>query len=214
MLNYVTDSMSALCTGLCKKFEEKGFASATFVPDREAAKDAILNLIPDGCSVGIPGTVTARQLNILEALENRGNKVYHHWIPGLEKPQAAARLAEENASDWFITGTNAVTIDGTLVNIDGTGNRVACMAWGRGKIIYVFGVNKIADNLESAIARARNFATPPNALRVGADVPCTKTGYCVNCNSPSRVCRVLTIIERAPFGRESHVIVVNEQLGY
>jgi len=124
-------------------------------------------------------------------------------------------LQEELLCDVFLTSANAVTIDGTMVNIDGNGNRVAGMAWAAGKIIYVIGINKVCPGgLEAAIARVKNFATPPNAMRLNIKTPCASLGYCVDCDSPERVCRAMLVLERAPQGRQSHVIIVGEVLGF
>ena len=123
-------------------------------------------------------------------------------------------LQDELLAQYFLTGTNAVTLDGTLVNIDGNGNRVSGMAWGRNTIIFVAGMNKVTKDLDEAIARTRNVATPPNALRLNLQPPCTKTGHCVNCNAPERACKALLILERATTGRTSHVILVGDDLGF
>ncbi len=114
----------------------------------------------------------------------------------------------------FLTSSNAVTQDGMLVNIDGNGNRVSGMAWGNNTLIFVVGMNKLTATIDEAISRTRNTATPPNALRLKLDTPCTKTGYCVDCSSPDRVCKALLILERATGGRKSHVILVGEDLGF
>ena len=113
-----------------------------------------------------------------------------------------------------MTSANALAMDGTIVNIDGTGNRVGVMAWAPGKILYIIGVNKIASDVDSALKRARSIASPPNAVRIGMKTPCTAVGRCMDCNSPDRICRVVTMMERAPIGRECHVIIVGEELGY
>ncbi|MDR1917334.1 MAG: lactate utilization protein [Synergistaceae bacterium] len=192
-----------------------GYRTAVYAHDAHDAIRLALGLIPDNCSVGIPGTVTVRELGLPERLIEKKCRVYHHWDPSLTTAEArAARLAEENSADWFVTSSNAVTLDGKMVNIDGTGNRIACMSWGTGRILFIIGLNKVARDLDGAIARARNSATPANSLRTGLDTPCSKTGYCVDCNSPDRACRVISIIERVPFGREAHVILVGEKLGY
>ncbi|MDR3322120.1 MAG: lactate utilization protein [Synergistaceae bacterium] len=146
----------------------------------------------------------------------RGEKcaVYQHWDPDLAPEMKAGRLKDEINADWFVTSSNAITYDGKMVNIDGVGNRVAGMAWATGKIVYVVSINKSEPNVESAIARSRNVATPPNALRINTYPPCTKIGYCVDCNSPDRACRAILIIEKVPVGREAHVVLVGENLGY
>jgi L-lactate utilization protein LutB len=196
-----------------KALSQKGF-HAQYTDTAEEALDQVLSLIPQNSSVGIPGSVTIRELGIMEKLEERGNRIFHHWDPSLTPETKGTRLSEENNSDFILTSSNALTLDGMLVNIDGVGNRVSAMAWGNNTIIYVIGINKIANDLESAIQRVRDQATPPNAIRLKIDTPCSHTGHCMNCNSPQRVCRALLILERAPMGRDCHVILVGENLGY
>lgn len=203
-----------LARRVCATLLANGYRSAEYAETAEDAARMALTLIPDGVSVGIPGTVTLRELGLPDKLAEKNCTVYHHWDPKLTAADKGKRLLEENLADWFVTSSNAMTQDGKMVNIDGTGNRVAAMAWAPGKILYIVSVDKIARNTDSAIARARDLATPPNAVRTGWNAPCTKTGHCVDCNSPERVCRVVTIMERVPLGREAHVILVGEHLGY
>ena len=132
----------------------------------------------------------------------------------MTREERKAALIGELEADWFVTSANALAMDGTIVNIDGTGNRVGVMAWAPGKILYIIGVNKIASDVDSALKRARSIASPPNAVRIGMKTPCTAVGRCMDCNSPDRICRVVTMMERAPIGRECHVIIVGEELGY
>lgn len=198
---------------LCKALEKRGFI-AQYAATAEDAKQAIAALIPEGASVGVPGTVTVRQIGLMEELEKKGCKVIHHWDPSLTPETRKQALKDEMDADWFVTSSNAVAMDGTIVNIDGTGNRVAVMSWSLGKIVYVFGVNKVMGSVEAAIDRAFNVATPPNTIRTGGDMPCGKAGRCIDCDSPKRVCNILTLIRGCPFGRECHVVIVGEDLGY
>ena len=198
---------------LIKALSSKGY-SAQYVATREDALREVMALIPEGASVGIPGSVTIREIGALESLKQRGNMVFHHWDPSLTSEEKPKRLRDENEADVFLTGTNALTQDGMFVNIDGVGNRVSGMAWGTNRLVFVVGINKIVKDLPSAIQRVRDEATPPNAIRLNIDTPCSKTGHCMNCNVPQRVCRALLILERATMGRESHVIIVGEPLGY
>ncbi len=122
-------------------------------------------------------------------------------------------LMDEYCSEFFLTSANAITRDGKIVNIDGNGNRVSAMAWGRNTLIFVIGMNKVTSTLDEALTRMRT-ATPPNVLRLNGETPCTQTGYCVDCDSPARVCRALLILERPVNGRKTHVIMVGEELGY
>ena len=195
-----------------KNLKAKGY-EAVYVPTKEAALEEVLKLIPKGVSVGVPGTVTVREIGAMEKLAERECTIYHHWNPSLTPEERKQVLMDEYCADYYLTSANAVTRDGMIVNIDGNGNRVSAMAWGRNTLIFVIGMNKVASNLEAAIERAR-AATPPNALRLNLSTPCAKTGYCVNCDSPERVCKALLILERPVSGRKAHVIMVGEDLGY
>ena len=202
----------ALGQSVVKALEAKGY-KATYVPTKEAALEEVLKLIPKGASVGVPGSVTIREIGAMEKLNELGCKVYQHWNPSLTPEERAQLLTDEYNADYFLTSTNAITRDGLLVNIDATGNRVSAMAWGRNTLIYVVGVNKVASCLDAAIERARK-ATQPNGMRMGGNAPCVQTGHCVNCDSPSRICRVVLIQERAVPSRKTHVIMVGEDLGF
>jgi len=188
--------------------------NAMYCETSEEALREVLSIIPEDASVGIPGSVTIREIGALDKLKERGNKVYHHWDPDLDAKGKTEKRGQENSADVILTGSNALTIGGVLVNMDGIGNRVSAMAWGQNKIIFVVGINKIERDLSSAMQRVRDKATPSNAIRLNIETPCTKTGYCMNCNSENRVCRALLILEKATTGRESWVIIVGEDLGY
>jgi len=202
-----------LGNAVCKALNSHGF-KARYTATRGAALEAIKELIPAGATVGVAGSVSVREIGAIETLEEKGCKLIHHWKPNLTAEERKQTLLGEFCADWYLTGCNAVTKDGTLVSIDGTGNRVAVMSWSPGKIIYVIGINKITGTVDSAIERARNIASPPNAIRTGAVTPCVSLGYCTDCNSPGRICNVFTVIARCPLGREAHVIIVGEELGY
>ena len=148
----------------------------------EEALAKVLELIPAGASVGIPGTVTIRELGAPEALAARGNRVVHHWDPSFTPAQRDDARFEEMQCDALLVSSNAITKDGVLVNIDGSGNRVAAMCWSRGDRIFVISMNKVCPDIESAIARVREQATPPNALRLGCKTPCALTG----CHQPQQ----------------------------
>lgn len=209
-----TAAAAKLGASVCRVLEGHGFI-AQYAADGNAAREAALSLIPAGASVGVPGTVTVREIGLIEELEKRGSKVSVHWDPTLKPEGKAARFIDELTSDWVVMSANAISAnDGTIVNIDGTGNRVGAMSWAPGKLLIIAGINKIAPDLAAAVKRAHDAATPPNVMRLGYDTPCAELGRCANCNSPKRVCRVTALMERPPFGREVHVIIVGESLGY
>ena len=205
-------AVEALAGSVVRALNRKGY-EAVYAPTKEDALAEVLKLIPEGAVVGVPGTVTIREIGAMEKLAERGCTIHHHWNPDLTPEERMQTLMDEYCADYFLTSANAVTRDGMIVNIDGNGNRVSAMAWGRNVLIFVVGINKVAGSLEEAVNRART-ATPPNVLRLNGDTPCTQTGYCVDCDSPSRVCRALLILERPTNGRKTHVIMVREDLGY
>ena len=205
-------AVEALAGSVVRALNRKGY-EAVYAPTKEDALAEVLKLIPEGAVVGVPGTVTIREIGAMEKLAERGCTIHHHWNPDLTPEERMQTLMDEYCADYFLTSANAVTRDGMIVNIDGNGNRVSAMAWGRNVLIFVVGINKVAGSLEEAVNRART-ATPPNVLRLNGDTPCTQTGYCVDCDSPSRVCRALLILERPTNGRKTHVIMVGEDLGY
>ena len=201
------------CEKVAESLKKRGF-EAVVASDRAAAADAVLEMIDPGETVGVPGTVTARELDLLEGLEARGNSVIQHWVTGASKEEIRRRRIGQMNADVLLTSTNAVTLDGKLVNIDGTGNRVASMVFGPKRVIVVAGANKIAHDLEEGLNRSKRVAGPINALRLGTDSPCVETGYCVDCESPKTICAVTVVMERRPSDTEVIVVLVPEELGY
>jgi hypothetical protein len=144
-----------------------------------------------------------------------GREILNHADPALSRDERFDVMRRQLTCDLFLTGTNALTLSGELVNIDATGNRVAAMFFGPRKVIVVAGRNKLVDGTtRDAIARVKNWATPPNARRLNFKSPCASTGFCSDCNSPDRLCRVTTIIDRKPRFTDVRVLVVNADLGF
>ncbi|MEG1642060.1 MAG: lactate utilization protein [Synergistaceae bacterium] len=200
-------------TTICNALKENGFI-AQYAENKKEAKDLSLTLIKREETVGIPGSVTVREIGLVDALTEQGNKIYSHWEASNKTEDKNQCFIDELTSNWYVMSTNALTLQGVLVNIDGTGNRVGAMSWAPGKLLIIAGINKIVPDMESAIKRIRNFSTPSNAQRLDIKTPCAVGGRCFDCKAPNRLCRVTTIMDRAPFGRECHVIIVGEELGY
>jgi len=181
--------------------------------NRDDAKRIVLDLIPPGTTVGIGGSVTIRELCLVEELEKRGHKVVHHWVKA--PPEEIDELRRrELTTDVFLCSANAITQDGKLLNIDGVGNRVAAMIFGPRRVIVVAGRNKIVRNLDEALWRARNVAAAMNSKRLGLKTPCAVTGFCSDCSPPVRACRVVVILEAKPMRADFHIVLVNEELGF
>lgn len=179
----------------------------------EAAAE-ILRLVPETGTVGLGGSWTVKELGVVEKLKARGNTILDHGAPGLENEERVRIRRAQLTADAFLTGSNAVTMDGRLVNTDGNGNRVAAMIFGPGKVIVVAGVNKIVRDIQEAEERIRKTAAPINNRRLNLPNPCVKTGECMDCQGPTRICNVTTILHKRPKLTEMHVIIVGEELGF
>ena len=190
--------------------------NAHYVETQDKAREMILKEVPPGATVGVGGSVTIRGLKVLEALKARGHKIFDHWdVPRDPRDESFIVRRGQQTSDVFLASTNAITLEGQLVNIDGAGNRVNALAFGPKKAIVVAGVNKIAANLDSALRRIKEVAVPLNCRRLNISPPCIQAGKCVDCRVPQRTCRITTIIEwKPPFFSDYLVIIVGENLGY
>lgn len=214
----VKDTYRLLAESMTKKLKARGH-TAFYAETAEDALKKVLELIPVGASVGVPGSVTIREIGAIDALAARGNKVIHHWIPGASPDERDEARFEEFNCDALLVSSNAITKEGVLVNIDGSGNRVAAMCWSRGDRIFVISMNKVCPDVESAVKRVQECATPPNAVRLNMQSPCAACGCHApkGCIGPGSLCRTVLITEQAPFmpfGKKSYVILVGETLGY
>lgn len=190
-----------------RNFENHGFTTQFFADGKEVNDYLVGKLSAQ--TIGFGGSVTLKELGLYEALRETNAVVWHNKVAAFEVRRFA------NCAEIYITSANAVTESGEIVNIDGTGNRVAMTAFGPKTCYYIVGRNKITPTLEDALRRARNVAAPPNAGRVGAKTPCAARGdKCYDCNSPQRICRVTVIVERPPMGMECEIIFVDRDLGF
>lgn len=176
-------------------------------------KNKILETIPRDATIGIGNSQTLKKMNISRILSGRGNIVYDKT---LTKTKEASKLMKRQSllTDWYITGTNAISIEGHIVNIDHSGNRVAAMIYGPENVIIVIGINKIVNTFEEAMNRARNHSAPLNAKRAGYNPPCLKTKECVDCNTDNRVCYNIVTIEGQHEPNRMKVFIVNEEVGF
>lgn len=196
-----------------EKLEAHEF-KAIFVRTKEEAIQEIWKYVTPKQKIGVGGSLTIRNLGIMEQLEAQGHTIYDHWKPGLPKEKVLEIRRAQMTSDLFLGSVNAITLSGELINIDGVGNRVNSINFGPGKVILVAGYNKIVEDVQEGLHRVKNVAAPLNAKRLNIDVPCAKLGKCVDCNSPNRICRVTMIHERKPSLTDMLIILVGEELGY
>jgi hypothetical protein len=191
---------------------------AKFAENREAMKQIVLSSISKDAIVGIGDSATIRQVGIVDDLEKKGIVVLNPFSRELTTDPAKTMVRDDISRrifscDVFVTGTNAVTMDGKLVNIDAVGNRVASMIFGPRKVFIIAGKNKIVKNVNEALHRIKNLIAPFHARTKGFATPCALAGKCSDCSAPKRICSVTSIIEKRPWRTEISVILVNEDLG-
>ncbi len=201
------------CEKVVESLGKNGF-TALYCATAGEAREYILAEAGEALTIGFGGSLSVAEMGVIEPLREAGKELLIHGAPGLSLEERLAIMRRQLTCDLFLTGTNAVTLSGFLVNSDATGNRVASMFFGPQKVIVVAGRNKIVEgDAMAAMQRVKNWATPPNAKRLNFKTPCAQTGFCSDCNSPERLCRVTTILERKPRFTDIRVLVVNEDLG-
>lgn len=190
---------------LQKSLEAEGFAVSRFDTAAQAAD--YLDAALDGKTIGIGGSITVQEMGLGERLAKH-NTVLWHWAGSTTQEAAGAQV--------YLTSVNGAAETGELINIDGTGNRVASTIFGHEEVYFIVGVNKLAPDYDAALWRARNVASPKNARRLGKKTPCAVRGdKCYDCKSPERICRALVVLWERPTGiGRAEVVLVNEPLGY
>lgn len=220
-----------LASKAVENFNKRGI-NAQYAATKEEALSMVMGMIPGGATVGTADSVTLLQVGVISALRKRGqNEIFNPLIRDEEGNLVVGEVERDELmrkallTDVFVIGTNAVTLDGKLVNTDAYGNRVAAMLFGPRKVVIVVGANKIVKDVDDAIKRIREVCAPQNVIRHGTkhhsvgllELPCAKTGLCTDCNHPRRLCRYTTIIEgvysRATATGRINVILVGERLG-
>lgn len=201
------------CRKAVAALEKNGFA-AVYCSSGDEAFEYIMTEAADAGSIGFGGSLSVAELKVADQLAAQGKEILNHSVPGFSLEEKVAIMRRQLTCDLFLTGTNALTLSGILVNIDASGNRVGSMFFGPKKVIVIAGRNKLVDgDINDAIKRVKDWASPPNAKRLNYNTPCSKTGFCSDCNSPDRICRITTVIDRKPRLTDLRVLVVNEDMG-
>ncbi len=183
-----------------------GYYAAT----KEEAVAKALEIIPEGSSVTMGGCMSAIEIGLIGALKEGS----YNFINRMEIADPREAMLAAYDADVFLASANAMTEDGIIVNIDGNANRVSCIAQGPRKVVFIVGMNKICDDLDGAMKRARNVAAPINAQRFGLSTPCSKTGACADCKSIDTICCQFLITRFSRHEGRIHVILVNDNLGF
>ena len=186
---------------------------AFYCPTAKEAVKKVSELIADGSSVTCGGSMTIRDMGIPQALKERGTLEVLDRDVVTDREEVVKIYERAFTADVYLSSANAISEDGVIVNIDGNGNRVAAITWGPKKVIFIIGLNKVAQTVEAALARARSTASPINAARFDIKTPCQTDGVCHNCNSPESICNYVHFLRNSPHGK--HVVVlVGEDWGY
>ena len=195
-----------------QKALQSRFFEAYYCKTAEEAKEQALKLLPEGSSVSWGGSLTIREIGLVDAV-NAGNYTVIDRDTANSPEERNELMRQGLLCDTFLTSVNAISEEGEFVNIDGLGNRVAAITFGPNSVIAVVGMNKVCKTLEDAHIRARNYASPLNALRFGLNTPCSTTGTCANCKGSDSICSIIVTTRLCKIPNRIKVILVGEPLG-
>ena len=201
-----------LANTMIKNMAKKNLEGYYCATSAEAVEKA-LSLMPEGASVTWGGSMTLTECGLMDALRTANYEIIDRDTAKTPE-EARVMYSKQVMADYFLMSTNAITIDGELVNIDGRSNRVSCLCWGPQNVIIIAGMNKVAPDVESAIKRVRNMAAPANCVRLNKNTPCAQTGKCGDCYSQESICSQVLITRRSSTPNRIKVILVGEELGY
>lgn len=193
---------------------EKNNMEAFYADSIEEARKIATGFLKEGDTVSVGGSMTLFETGIIDFLKNGKFNYLDRYKEGLTPEEIKEIFRKSFSADVYFASANAITEDGELYNVDGTGNRVAAMLYGPDKVVIVAGVNKIVSDSDAAVERVRNIAAPANAVRLSRKTPCTSIGHCMDCASSDRICNSYTIIGRQPAKGRIKVVIVGCELGY
>lgn len=210
-MDFLAAAKEKQAKSIIEKIEKRnmcGYYCAT----KEECAELVLSLIKEGSSVTWGGSMSLKDCNIPEKLRERGDCTV------IDRAEYGDRMQEYYikafTADCYLMGTNAITLDGELMNIDGNGNRVASLIFGPSKVIVLAGMNKVVSDIDEAYMRIRNMASPPNTIRLEKNTPCAATGKCGDCMSPDCICNQIVVTRRSREKERIHVVLVGESIGF
>ena len=205
-------AMQSLANTIIENMKKKNLEGYYCATAKEAVEKA-LSLMPEGSSVTWGGSMSIIESGLMDAV-CQGNYEIIDRDTAKTPEEAREMYAKQVMSDFYLMSSNAVTMNGELVNIDGRSNRISCLCWGPQNVIVLAGMNKVTPDVDSAIKRVRNIAAPPNAVRLNRNTPCAKTGKCGDCYSPDCICSQILVTRRSSTPNRIKVILVGEELGF
>lgn len=211
-MSYKSEASSKAAAAVIKKMERRGM-EAYYCATAQEAKEQVLSLIPKGSSIAWGGSESMAEAGVMDAIRNMDYNLIDR--SSAKTPEEARALyGKIVCSDYYLMSTNAFTKEGELVNIDGSANRVACLAHGPANVIILASMNKMCSDVDEAVKRIRSAACPPNAIRVNVSTPCAKTGICGDCISPESICCQILITRMSRIKNRIKVVLVGDELGF
>lgn len=193
---------------------EKRNMTAYYCENKEACLQKVLEILPEGCTIAWGGSESIKEAGIPDAVKESGKYTVYDRAKYLSPRQVKEFNKLAFSSDYYFMSSNAITLDGMLMNIDGNGNRVANLIFGPEHVIVVVGMNKVVPTIEDAYDRIRNIASPPNTIRLRKNTPCSKLGKCGDCYSDDCICNQIVITRRSREKERIIVLLVNDNLGF
>lgn len=204
-------SFQLLAENIIEKLKKRNM-EGYYVPDKKGAVSLVKKLVKKEAVVTWGGSMTLAEIGLLEELKSSYSVLDRDTA---KTPEQRRELYSKMVlADYFFMSTNAITLDGELINIDGNGNRVACLIHGPSNVIVIAGKNKVVTDIKSGVDRVRNFAAPPNGVRLNTNTPCAKIGQCGNCLAEDCMCCEIVITRKSRQANRIKVILVGEELGY
>ncbi|WP_434309347.1 lactate utilization protein [Hominifimenecus sp. rT4P-3] len=207
----IRERYKRMAPAVIEALKKRGF-DGYFCETAQEASETVLSLIPEHATVSRGDSVTLNEIGVMEKIRQAGYSVID-ILQADSQEELFSLMREALTCDVFLSSVNAMSEDGAMINIDGTGNRIAAIAFGPKSVILVVGMNKICRDAEAARARARTYAAPNNGLRRELKLPCAKTGFCHDCNAPDCMCSQIVEMRRNSIPHRVKVILVGEDLG-
>jgi len=199
---------------IIEQLDKRGM-EGSYAGNTAQAREEVISMIPHGSKVYRCGSMTAVHMDLWQGIAKvPGVEIIDPFQPGLSFDDSLEPRRKGLTADVMISSTNAITLDGKLVNLDGLGNRVAAMIFGPKKVILVVGMNKVVPDVDTAMARTKHYSAPVNAMRMNIKTPCAENGICVDCKTPARFCYNWSIIEGQRIRGRIHVKLIGENIGY
>ena len=211
-MNYKQQAFAKAAPGIIKNLEKRGMEGYYF-EDCASMVKAVLSMMPEGSVLSWGGSASLTESGMMDAIQ-KGNYTLIDRATAQTDQERREIYGKTVMSDFYFCSTNALTLDGELVNIDGNGNRVACLIHGPQHVMLLVGMNKVVKDLDSAFKRVRTQACPANAIRLNMNTPCAVTGTCADCLSPECFCNQIVVTRRSRHAGRIKVFLVGQELGF